>query len=110
MAVRNAENTRSLADVHDSIKNAVVAIELPDASGSGFAVRADGVLATNQHVIAGHTTARVRFVDGNDTTAQVVQSFRDVDLAFLLIEEPLRQVLPSSIMENNCESGRMFLR
>ncbi len=95
MAVHNAENTRSLADVHDSIKNAVVTIELPDGSGgSGFAVRADGILATNRHVIAGHTRARVSFVDGNDIDAQVVQSFRDVDLAFLLTEEPLRQVLP----------------
>ena len=94
MAVHNAENTRSLADVHDSIKSAVVTIELPDGGGSGFAVRPDGVLATNRHVIAGHTKARVSFVDGNDTTAQVVQSFRDVDLAFLLTEEPLRQVLP----------------
>ena len=94
IAVHNAENTRSLADVHDSIKNAVVTIELPDGGGSGFAVRTDGILATNRHVIAGHTKARVSFVDGNDTTAQVVQSFRDVDLAFLLTEEPLRQVLP----------------
>ena len=94
IAVHNAENTRSLADVHDSIKNAVVTIELPDGSGSGFAVRADGILATNRHVIAGHTKARVSFVDGNDTDAQVVQSFRDVDLAFLLTEEPIRQVLP----------------
>ena len=90
----NAEDSRSLADVHDSIKNAVVTIELPDGSGgSGFAVRADGVLATNRHVIAGHTRARVSFVDGNGTDAQVVQSFRDVDLAFLLTEGPLRQVL-----------------
>ena len=90
----NAEDTRSLEDVHDSIKSAVVTIELPDGSGSGFAVRSDGILATNRHVIAGHTRARVSFIDGNDTTAQVVQSFRDVDLAFLLTEEPLRQVLP----------------
>ena len=90
----NAEDSRSLADVHDSIKNAVVTIELPNGSGgSGFAVRADGILATNRHVIAGHTRARVSFVDGNDTDAQVVQSFRDVDLAFLLTEGPLRQVL-----------------
>lgn len=94
IAVHNAENTRSLADVHDSIKNAVVTIELPDGGGSGFAVRTDGILATNRHVIAGHTKARVSFVDGNDTTARVVQSFRDVDLAFLLTEEPIRQVLP----------------
>ena len=94
MAVRNAENSRSLADVHDSIKSAVVTIELPDGSGSGFAVRPDGVLATNRHVIAGHTTARISFFDGNDTTARVIQSFRDVDLAFLLAEEPVRQVLP----------------
>lgn len=78
MAVHNSENTRSLADVHDSIKNAVVTIELPDGSGgSGFAVRADGILATNRHVIAGHTRARVSFIDENDTDAQVVQSFRD---------------------------------
>ncbi len=94
MAVHNAESSRSLADVHDSIKDAVVTIELPDGSGSGFAVRADGILVTNQHVIAGYTKVLIRFVDGKDTTARVVQSFRDIDLAFLLTEELLRQELP----------------
>ena len=88
------EDSRSLADVYDSIKSAVVTIELPDGRGSGFAVRPDGILATNRHVIAGHTKARISFFDGNDTTARVVQSFRDVDLAFLLTEAPVRQALP----------------
>ena len=37
---------------------------------------------------------RVKFIGGNDTAARVLQSFRDVDLAFLTVQEPLRQVLP----------------
>lgn len=85
---------RGLENVYDFIKNAVVTLETSDGDGSGFAVREDGVLATNRHVVAGHTSARVRFVDGNDAEAQVIQSFRDVDLAFLLLKEPPRQVLP----------------
>ena len=94
MAADNTRGSRSLADVYDSIKGAVVTIETPDGNGSGFAVREDGILATNQHVIAGHAAVHVSFADGNDADVRVLQSFRDVDLAFLLVEEPLRQILP----------------
>ena len=71
----------------------MVTVETPDGNGSGFAVREDGILATNQHVIAGHAAVRVSFADRNDADARVLQSFRDVDLAFLLVEKPLQQVL-----------------
>lgn len=93
MAADTTKGSRSLTDVHDSIKGAVVTIETLDGEGSGFAVRADGIVVTNRHVIAGHTEVRVKFVDGNDTIARVLQYFSDVDLAFLLVEKPLQQVL-----------------
>ena len=94
MAADNTKGSRSLADVYDSIKGAVATIKTPDGNGSGFAVREDGILATNRHVIAGHAAVRISFADRNDADARVLQSFRDVDLAFLLVEEPLRQVIP----------------
>ncbi len=94
MAADATKGSQSLADVYESIKGAVVTVETPDGNGSGFAVREDGILATNQHVIAGHATVRVSFADRNDADARVLQSFRDVDLAFLLVEKPLRHVIP----------------
>ena len=93
MAADTTKGSQSLTDVHGSIKGAVVTVETPDGHGSGFAVRADGIVATNQHVIAGHAVVRVKFIDGNDTRARVLQYFSDVDLAFLLVEEPFQQVL-----------------
>ena len=93
MAADTTKGSQSLADVYESIKGAVVTVETPDGNGSGFAVREDGILATNQHVIAGHAAVRVSFADRNDADARVLQSFRDVDLAFLLVEKPLQQVL-----------------
>lgn len=93
MAADTTKGSQSLADVYDSIKGAVVTVETPDGHGSGFAVRADGIVVTNRHVIAGHATVRAKFIDGNDVVARVLQYFSDVDLAFLLVEKPLQQVL-----------------
>ncbi len=93
MAADTTKGSQSLADVYESIKGAVVTVETPDGNGSGFAVREDGILATNRHVIDGHAAVRVSFADRNDTVARVLQYFSDVDLAFLLVEKPLQQVL-----------------
>jgi S1-C subfamily serine protease len=54
-------------------------------SGSGVVIRADGLIATNQHVIVGAEDYRVIFGDGRIYPAEVVGSDRRTDLAVLRI-------------------------
>jgi len=65
---------------------AVVAVELPDGSGGGILLNRSGVIATMQHVVEGWSNARIRWRDGRTSTAWVARSWRQHDLAFLLLE------------------------
>ena len=42
------------------------------ALGSGFVIRADGLIVTNRHVIAGARTVRVRLSDARELPAKIV--------------------------------------
>lgn len=55
-------------------------------SGSGVVLTADGLIATNHHVIEGATSARVVFQDGSIHRARVVGSDPVTDLAVLRID------------------------
>lgn len=54
--------------------------------GSGFLVRADGYVITNDHVIVGAEQIRVSLADGRDFPAELVGSDPMVDVAVLKIE------------------------
>ena len=54
--------------------------------GSGFIVRADGVIVTNAHVVSGATAVSVAMRDGTTFTARVVGSDETNDLAVLKID------------------------
>ena len=51
------------------------------ALGSGFIIRADGLIVTNRHVVAGARAVRVRFSDAREVTASVVGSDAVTDIA-----------------------------
>jgi len=62
-------------------------------SGTAFAVRSDGVLITNRHVVAGESGTRrptriaVRFADSDQTwRGRVLTSSQDVDLAVIKVD------------------------
>lgn len=61
-----------------------------NVSGSGFVVREDGYLVTNQHVVApalnGDGEITVVFSDGTEEAAEIVGSTGDYDLAVLKID------------------------
>ena len=57
-------------------------------TGSGFVIDADGLILTNQHVVAGARTVRVRFSTGATREATVLGTDRGNDLALLRVELP----------------------
>jgi S1-C subfamily serine protease len=87
--------TESLEDVISRALPAVVRVETPAGSGSGFFVKADTLL-TNVHVVAGNQSVTVRRLDGSAVPAQVVMTAPDFDIAVLRIAQaqPSQPVLP----------------
>jgi serine protease Do len=51
--------------------------------GSGFIIRADGLIVTNNHVVAGAKTVRVRLADSRELPAQIVGTDVATDIALL---------------------------
>jgi serine protease Do len=62
------------------------ATEQGEALGSGFIVRADGLIVTNNHVIAGARTVRVRLWDSRELPAEIVGADAATDIALLRVK------------------------
>ena len=58
---------------------------LPTGVGSGIVISADGLILTNDHVIAGNRSLTVKLSDGRALPAQVVVADPSVDLAVVRI-------------------------
>lgn len=56
------------------------------AVGTGFVVRSDGLIVTNDHVVDGATEITVTLPDGTSLAARVVATDRDHDLAVLDVD------------------------
>jgi serine protease Do len=63
------------------------------SEGSGFVVRADGVIVTNQHVVSRAQRISVRFRDGRRLDARVLGLDERTDLAVLQVEAAQLPVL-----------------
>jgi serine protease Do len=59
--------------------------EVGSALGSGFVIRADGLIVTNRHVIAGAHAVRVRLPSGEEVPAKIVGADAVTDIALLSI-------------------------
>jgi serine protease Do len=60
--------------------------EVEGALGSGFVVSADGLIVTNNHVIAGARTVRVRLADSREVPAQIIGTDSATDIALLRVK------------------------
>jgi len=56
------------------------------ALGSGFVIRADGMIVTNRHVIVGAHLVRVRLQDGQEFPAKIVGVDAVTDIALLKVD------------------------
>ena len=63
------------------------------ALGSGFVVRADGLIVTNRHVIVGARKVHVRLPDGRDVTAEIIGVDALTDIALLRVHAGLLPAL-----------------
>ncbi|MFP6887592.1 MAG: trypsin-like peptidase domain-containing protein, partial [Opitutales bacterium] len=83
------------------VKPSVAVIESADrvgregGKGTGFVVRADGVIATNFHVIGEHRSFRVKFADGKSYEPKAILAVdRERDLALVKIDAQDLPTLP----------------
>lgn len=89
-----ARAPESVAGIAASVLPSVVSIEVDGpqgtATGSGFVLRADGYLVTNNHVVAeaadAATSLTVTFADGSEEDATVVGRTSEYDLAVLKVD------------------------
>lgn len=65
--------------------HAPVPSDAGSALGSGFIIRADGLIVTNRHVIEGARTVRVKLADGREFHAQVIGTDATTDIALLRV-------------------------
>jgi serine protease Do len=81
-------------DIVARAKPAIVRIEsVPDRVGTGFAIEASGVIATNLHVVAGAREIHVQTLDGTTYDVQHVRAF-DLDRDLALLDITPKQPMP----------------
>ncbi|HSS80749.1 MAG TPA: trypsin-like peptidase domain-containing protein [Gaiellaceae bacterium] len=67
------------------------------AQGSGWVYDADGHIVTNDHVVDGATSIKVRFWDGKTYSATTVGTDRSTDLAVIKVDAPSAELHPLSV-------------
>ncbi len=71
------------------------------AEGTGFVYDASGHIVTNEHVIDGASSVRVKLADGSTYTATVVGTDTSSDLAVLHIDAPASKLKPLELGDSS---------
>lgn len=69
--------------------------------GTGFVYDAKGDIVTNQHVIAGASSVKVKFSDGSTYKATVVGQDPSSDLAVIRVNAPASKVAPLTLADSS---------
>ena len=67
------------------------------AQGSGWVYDSDGHIVTNDHVVNGSTSIKVRFWDGKTYSATVVGVDKSTDLAVIKVDAPSSELYPLAV-------------
>lgn len=81
---------------------------VPIASGTGFVIREDGYVVTNDHVVHNAAHVDIRFADGTTMEAKIVGVDPNTDIAVLKVEtkDPL---LPLSLADSDAAKIGQFV-
>ncbi|MEU8521837.1 trypsin-like peptidase domain-containing protein [Streptomyces sp. NPDC048577] len=86
----SASSRGTVAGVAAAVSPSIVEISAASTSGkstgSGVVITADGEIVTNNHVVSGATTLKVRLSDGTSYDATVVGTDPDKDLALIKLQ------------------------
>jgi serine protease Do len=85
--------------VVEKVKPSVVAIQTDVGAGSGWIIREDGIIVSNNHVVSGAETIVITLDDGRTFTAQEVRTDSLTDLAVVTVDA---EDLPAAEI-GNCE-------
>lgn len=90
-------------------KEAVVSVSTGDRKGTGFNIAANGLIITNQHVMADDRAGVIQFPDGSSYSADVIVSDTELDIAILKLQgnEANLPVLPLET-EASYEDGELI--
>lgn len=83
MDMTNAWDAEEIFEVFSKI---IYRIEVSDGHGSGVLIHNSGIVVTNKHVVDSHMSVKLRDIEDKVVKANVISSYRDVDLAFVQIE------------------------
>ena len=70
-----------------SYKKAVVVVETDESKGTGFSISDKGTVITNHHVVEGEESVTIAFPDDGLFTADVTETYPEIDLAILQVGE-----------------------
>jgi putative serine protease PepD len=83
---RTVANQLTVAEVAEKVQPSVVMIQGQTGEGSGVVLSEDGLILTNNHVVAGQNALTVKFDDGRTAKASVVGTDPATDLAVIRAE------------------------
>ena len=96
-----ARTATDVSSLYERVSPGVVSVDTRSGrgggSGSGFVLDGNGYILTNDHVVDGADTVRVRFEKGGPIDARVVGVDQSTDLALLKIDPSGRKLTPLAL-------------
>jgi putative serine protease PepD len=97
----SARTATDVSALYERISPGVVSVETQTGegggSGSGFVLDGEGYILTNEHVVEGAQSVRVRFTEGGPVSARVVGTDASSDLALLKIDAGEQRLTPLTL-------------
>src|SRR5207302_1282103 len=97
----------SFSEQVEALRGQVVSVKTARALGSGFYI-SDTLLLTNEHVVRGYTTFKVRFSDRHEIAGEVLAKDAKRDIALLRTESTGLPGLPLRLQPPDVTS-RVFV-